>query len=900
MAKRKAPKAQTTAESYQHADATVSLRPEVGTQAQFQKQKPPATYSYDSSLSPQLVWAGKAKRQSFDVPTLPLFVHERLSTQAIIQTLTGHRRGDTKNSRGESVFYQDLFAEASLYRTRDLVPPHLMEQLRQGRVLVTNWHVFAPQTPGNGESARVVKAGVAVTKPETIQIGAKTTTARGSLYLTLDDYQRQVAAGLLRVIEEERDRDGTLKKVKVESTRYVESDTSLLNRVLRGVGGKQNILVMNDEAHHAYRIKQAEADENEDETLGDDEFADDYFQEATVWIDGLDKIHKQRGINFCVDLSATPYFLGRVGQETNRPFPWVVSDFGLVDAIESGLVKIPQLAVRDTTGAAIPGFFNVWHWILPMLTSAERGGKRSDPKPEAILKYADHPIRMLGGLWEELRQQIANNDDPRPPVFILVCKNTKLAKVMYEWLAEDIRPTNIPPAKLDGFRNRDGAVHTIRVDSKVVFETDTDGAKSDEHRWMRFTLDTVGKRDWPRDRQGRELYPDEFEELAKKLERPLHPPGRDVRCIVSVAMLTEGWDCNTVTHIVGLRPFLSQLLCEQVVGRGLRRFNYEVDESTGLLREEVAKVFGVPFEIIPMKANPQGPVAPPPQRRHVHALPNKSQFEIRFPRVEGYTQAVRNRIAVNWEQVPPLHLLPGSIPPEVEVKGLNVNNKGGFSLVGPGRLDDVGLQAFRDQHRLQELVFDLAGALTREYLALNSCECPAHALFPQLAAVVRHFVEKKVVAYPPTDKKDLFLAPYYGWAVERLRDAIRPDASSGEIPEVPIYETHRGPGTTAEVVFFWTGREVREVSMCHLNYIAADTKKWEQTAAYYLDKSEHVAAFVKNSGLGFAIPYFHNGQPHEYIPDFLARLNGPTAQHLILETKGFDPEAEIKQAAALR
>ena len=148
-------------------------------------------------------------------------------------------------------------------------------------------------------------------------------------------------------------------------------------------------------------------------------------------------------------------------------------------------------------------------------------------------------------------------------------------------------------------------MNTIRVDSKGVHETDTGEAKSDETRWMRFTLDTVGKTDWPRDRQGRPIYPEGFEELAKKLDRPLHPPGRDVRCIVSVGMLTEGWDCNTVTHIIGLRPFMSQLLCEQVVGRGLRRASYEVDEN-GLLREEVAKVFGVPFEVIPFKANPAG------------------------------------------------------------------------------------------------------------------------------------------------------------------------------------------------------------------------------------------------------------------------------------------------------
>ncbi|TMQ30136.1 MAG: type III restriction endonuclease subunit R, partial [Planctomycetota bacterium] len=447
--------------------------------------------------------------------------------------------------------------EASLYRTRDLVPPHLMPSLTQGKVLVTNWHVFEAQgVQQGGIGARVLKAGVEVRTRETVIIGSKTTTARGSRYLTVNEYQRQVAAGLLSVIKEERDKEGNLKKVQVEGKRYVESATSMVNRILgREVGGKQNILVMNDEAHHAYRIKRDEPDEAELDLYGDEEEAEDFFKEATVWIDGLDRIHKLRGINFCVDLSATPYFLGRVGQETNRPFPWVVSDFGLIDAIESGLVKVPQLAVRDTTGAAIPGYFNIWRWILPQLTTPERGGKRGNPKPEAILKWAHTPIAMLGGLWERLAEEWQSaTTDSRPPVFILVCKNTKIAKVVYEWLAEDKGPTGIPQSKLEGFRNRPREMNTLRIDSKVVHETDTGEAKSDEARWMRFTLDTVGKLHWPVDQLGRPLYPDGFEDLAKKLERPLHPPGRDVRCIVSVGMLTEGWDCNTVTHIIGLRP----------------------------------------------------------------------------------------------------------------------------------------------------------------------------------------------------------------------------------------------------------------------------------------------------------------------------------------------------------
>ena len=791
--------------------------------------------------------------------------------------------------------------EASIYRTRELVPSHLTSLLTQGKVMVTNWHVFEPQgVQTGGVSAKVTKAGVKVRVKETINIGPKTTTARGSRYLSLKDYERQVAAGMLKVLEEEREKDGSLKKVKVESVRYVESDTALIGRVLgREVGGKRNILVFNDEGHHAYRIRREEAEIEEEEVFGEEEEAEEFFKEATVWIEGLDRINKLRGINFCVDLSATPYFLGRVGQETNKPFPWIVSDFGLIDAIESGLVKIPQLAVRDTTGAQIPGYFNIWRWILPQLTPAERGGKKGSPKPEAILKYAHHPIAMLGGLWEELREEWRKHrTDPRPPVFILVCKNTRIAKVIHEWLAEGKGPLGIPPANIEGFRNRNRVASTIRVDSKVVHETDTGEAKSDESRWMRLTLDTVGKLSWPTDTLGRPIYPEDFEELAKKLGRPLHPPGRDVRCIVSVGMLTEGWDCSTVTHIIGLRPFMSQLLCEQVVGRGLRRASYALGDG-GMFTEEVAKVFGVPFEVIPFKAPPQGPSAPPEKRHHVHAVPSKAKFEVRFPRVEGYTQAIRNRVTVDWSGVAAIALQPGRIPPEVEMKSLSINNQGRMSLSGPGRVSDATLAEYRAKRRLQELVFDLAGALTRDYHAQASCEAPAHALFPQMAVIVQRYLKEKVIVEPPADIKDLFLAPYYGWLVERLVEGIRPDASEGEAPEIPRYESNRGPGSTAEVDF-WTSREPREAIHSHVNYVVPDTLKWEQSAAYYIDRHPAVEAFVKNAGLGFAIPYLHNGQMHDYVPDFIIRLKTDPPVHLILETKGFDPLEGVKRAAAER
>jgi type III restriction enzyme len=788
--------------------------------------------------------------------------------------------------------------EASLYRTRDLVPGHLMERLRQGKVMVTNWHVFEPQSVTNGDAAKVVKRGREVLTTETIRVGEKNDTRRGTRFLTRHSLRQQIANGLLEVIEGNPDEDVA---VKVRSRRYVESDTALLNRILgREIGGKQNILVMNDEAHHAYRIKREEADEDEEDDFGEEEEAEEFFKEATVWIDGLDRVHKLRGINFCLDLSATPYFLGRVGQETNRPFPWVVSAFSLMDAIESGLVKIPQLAVRDTTGAEIPGYFNIWRWILQpgRLTPAERGGKHASPKPEAVLKWAHTPIGMLAGLWEAERAEWEKNGEPRPPVFILVCKDTALANVVFGWLANGGCPSGIPPAKIEGFRNSPAATNTIIVHSKVVHETDTGEARGDESRWMRCTLDTVGKTAWTIDPQGRPLYPEGFEELANKLGRPLHPPGRDVRCIVSVGMLTEGWDCSTVTHIIGLRPFMSQLLCEQVVGRGLRRASYDVGEN-GLMREEVAKVFGVPFEVVPFKANPGGNPPPAVKRYHVHALPQRAQFEIRFPRVEGYTQAVRNRVSVDWKNIPSLIIKPDQIPPEVEVKGLNLNNRGRLSLLGPGRVDQLTLDERRSHLRVQELVFDVARALTRDFIQQRGSEVPAQVLFPQLAQIVERYIREEVVVAPPADLRDLHFAPYYGWLVEVLVESIRPDSANGEAPEIPRLEASRGPGSTADVDF-WTTREVREVSKSHVNVVVADTRKWEQTAAYYIDTHPRVRAFVKNTGLGFAIPYLHNGQMHDYQPDFIIRFDTADERYVILETKGYDPLKELKQAAAQR
>ena len=537
-------------------------------------------------------------------------------------------------------------------------------------------------------------------------------------------------------------------------------------------------------------------------------------------------------------------------------------------------------------------------WRHLILTAAERGGKRASPKPEAILKWAHHPIALLGGLWQATaREWRQAGEDDRPPVFIIVCKNTALADVVYGWLAEGRCPVGIPPSKLDGFRNIDDANNTIVVHSKVIADTDSGNAKGDDARWMRFTLDTVGRRNWPVDGAGRPLYPPGFGELASKLGHPVHPPGRDVRCIVSVGMLTEGWDCNTVTHIVGLRPFMSQLLCEQVVGRGLRRTRYDVDEH-GLMSEEVAKIFGVPFQIVPFKANPSSAPVVTARRHHVQALAERVRFAISFPRVEGYTQVVRNRVMVEWRSVANLTLVPESIPPEVTMMSLHGTNAGRLSLHGPGRADQVSLEGFRRERRVQELIFDVASHLARLMTDDGHCEIPPRTLFPQLVAIVSRFVADHVIAPPPADKKDLFLAPYYGWMVENLRGAIRGDSEDREAAELPVLERTRGAGSTSDVDF-WTSRPVVEVHKSHVNFVVADTDKWEQSAAYHIDSHPAVSAFVKNAGLGLGIPYLHNGEQHEYLPDFILRM-AKVDRYLVIETKGYDPLKDMKRAAAER
>jgi type III restriction enzyme len=789
--------------------------------------------------------------------------------------------------------------DASLYRTRELVPAHRMAELRQGDVIVTNWHVLERRELGdvNGQSARVVKRGRPIERDRRIKIGGK----EG---LTEADVRHAAAMGAYRIVDEIRDRQSLLTGLRVKETLYVESDAAFVKRILGARRGRGSaVLVMNDEAHHAYRRGSAEP-----EFVMDDETAEADAREATVWIEGLDRINKVlagrgAGVRLCVDLSATPFYIQGSGNEVGKPFPWVVSDFSLLEAIESGLVKIPQLPMQDATGSKTPAYFNVWRWVQER---AEADGFSGELSPAEIMRYAATPIVTLAQewrkTWESWRTQFEGGKRRSnvPPVFIIVCRNTQLAKVIYEWLAmgQGSFGQGVPE-----FLNAPGQEMTVRIDSKVA-EDVASGGSQDEARRLRFVLESVGKATWP----GGQI-PEEYSALVEKNNRnalededsdvvtldPAVPPGRDIRCIISVAMLSEGWDATTVTHVVGLRPFGSQLLCEQVVGRALRRTSYTVDPSTGFFREETAKVFGVPFELIPFKVEGTKEQAPTPPANHIFAVPEKLRYAIEFPVVEGYLDPGITRIAVDWERVPTLTLDSTAIPDAALMRGLATHD-GALAAFGPGAPELVSLEAWRSRIRIQQVAFMLARELTAVWLKdRGGGGIPTHALFPQLLREVIHFLHTRVQCKGSCAVQDVAINPYFGRAIGILTEAISAVDESGELHERAVIPGSR----STQWVDFHTGKDIAPVQKCHLNAGVFDTKLFEQQAAFIFDTHARVDRWVKNDRLGLIVPYRRDGVPRRYFPDFVVVLDD--GEQLLVETKGRDADdVGIKQAAAVR
>lgn len=771
-----------------------------------------------------------------------------------------------------------LLGDLSLYRTRQLVPPQRMEELRRGEVMIANWHRLAKQEANSvgGVSAPVVKAGEPVEK--VIQTGKN--------------------------------------KGQVE-VRYLESDKAWFKRIRRelgsGRGRSPHWLVFNDEAHHAYRRGDTESDKDKISLEDDSATAKKNAREATIWIEGLDRINKltngrSNGIKLCLDVSATPFYIQGSGNEVGRPFPWIVSDFGLLDAIESGLVKVPELPTADVAGGEEAAYFNIWRWVEE---KAREDGHGNRMNPQIVMTYASTPINLLAADWHkhfqkwhtQLREQ---QRYPVPPVFIVVCRDTKIAKEAYNWLAHNEGGYGQAPGF---FRNEPRNEVTVRVDSKVAEEVES-GSGSDEVRRMRFILDTIGKAEWL---DGK--VPEEWSELVRKHNAEIAeddgddadagawideriPPGRDIRCIISVAMLTEGWDANTVTHIVGLRPFGSQLLCEQVIGRALRRQSYVIDEDTGLLAEETAKVFGVPFELVPFKTRAVGPPKEPPEIHHVYSVPERAEYRIDFPIITGYQEIDRMDIDVDWSQVSQVTIDPLKLPDNVEL-GRMVAPEGSLVAYAAGGKGHLSLADWRRSWREQQVAFVLAREVCRQWVAERGAESvPLAALFPKVLTASLYFLREKLILKGAECRPCDVLASgvYTQAAVGSLTNALQngTQEKKGLLPVIPHGAS--GIGSTLYVDFS-TPKPVRSVTKCHLNLMVADTKKWEQSTGYLLDHHPGVRRWVKIDRLDFKIPYWKSNIAHRYEPDFIAELD--TRMKLIVETKGqYDDDADLKAKAA--
>lgn len=727
------------------------------------------------------------------------------------------------------------------YDEFELVPPKYRELVNGGKVLVTNWHAFAPKSEHSegGTSYRVVDKG--------------------------------------------------------EET----SDAFTLDR-LGELAHRLPILVLNDEGHHCWRpapglaeaksVKAAKRDLTAEQRKSLEEEA----EEARVWLAGLDRINNsgllgpsQRCVLATIDLSATPFYLGNSGYPEGSPFPWLVSDFGLVDAIESGIVKIPRLPVmddqakKDEVGRPDPKYFRLWRRMSDDLGAGDRLSN-GRPKPDAVYREAEGALRTLASQWKQRFEEIRANSPEEavvPPVMIVVCDNTEIAQVFFERISGETRAEALDQdgkvvevTRYEGSRilpelaNSEGVRRTIRIDTGLLAKIESgDGQSKDEAvSALRTLISTVGKRG---------------------------QPGEQVRCVVSVSMLTEGWDASNVTHILGVRAFGSQLLCEQVVGRGLRRMSYVPDEK-GMLTPEYVDVYGIPFSLIPFKGKAKEDTGEDPIYHHIYSVPERAEFEIRMPVVESYSYDVRTSgIRCDVAALEGLLVLPSQEPTQVYVSPV----RGMREHPGDSPAGDFVRQDRSEYYRSvrpQQIVFQIAQMIVDDLgrggeganaERLRNLAIARHQLFPEVARIVQEYVRTKVKLAPGVDPAEIGLEKYVQLIRLRVRDGILPAAATRDAPLLPIVNSYK-PVVSTKDVDYRTVRPVVPLERSHLN-LAPIHSEWEREAVYELENLDCVECYAPNDRrIGLQIPYDYLETRHFYEPDFVVRLRG--GRHLLLEIKG--------------
>ena len=727
----------------------------------------------------------------------------------------------------------------SYYASRELVPGDMLRDLERAKIVITNYHAFLRR-----ETLPLSKGGRALLQGPGPELRTK------------------------------------------------ETEGQMLQRVMPGLMGMKRILALNDEAHHCYREKPA-GEEEEGPLKGDDrKEAERNLEAARVWISGLETVQRKLGLQRVIDLSATPFFLRGSGYAEGTLFPWTASDFSLMDAIESGIVKLPRVPVADNIpGGDMPKFRNLWEHIRPKMPKRGRG-KAGGLDPLSLPVELQTALEALYGHYEKTFEAWRQAGIEVPPCFIVVCNNTSTSKLVHDFIAGFSREnedgsTRLVNGRLPLFRNFDehgnplARPHTLLIDSEQLdsgeaLDKNFRSAAGDEiERFRRERIQRTG------DRKEAEHLSDQ--DLLREVMNTVGKPdtlGGSIRCVVSVSMLTEGWDARTVTHVLGVRAFGTQLLCEQVIGRALRRQSYDPNED-GLFDVEYADVLGIPFDFTakPVPVKPQKPR----ETVLVKAItPERDACEIRFPRVEGYrVELPEERLTARFDDDATLELTPDLVGPSI------TRNEG---IIGEGV--DLNLIHTRDL-RKSTLLFHLTKRLL-ETKWRDPGEEPKLHLFGQLKRITRQWLDDHLVCKGGTYPAQLMYQELADMACERITQGIV-TTLIGERPIRAVLDPYNPVGSTA-YVRFTTSKELRwetDDKRCHVNWVVCDSD-WEAELCRVVESHPRVRAYVKNHNLGLEVPYRYGSETRRYLPDFIVLVDDGSGDddllRLVVEVKGYRRE----------
>ncbi len=685
-----------------------------------------------------------------------------------------------------------------------------------------------------------------------------------------------------------------------EELNTLETEGQMLQRVMPELMGMKNILAINDEGHHCYREKPGS--QQLAELKGEEkEEAKRNNEAARLWISGLEMVNRKLGISRVMDLSATPFFLRGSGYAEGTLFPWTMSDFSLMDAIECGIVKLPRVPVADNIpGAEMPRFRNLWEHIRSRMPKKGRG-KSKNLDPLSLPVDLQTALQALYGHYEKTYQLWQEYKIRVPPCFIVVCNNTSTSKLVYDYVsgfhrANEDGSTSLENGRLALFRNFDehgnqlGRPRTLLIDSEQLESGD---ALDDNFRAMasdeidRFRREIVERTG---DRRQAENITDQ--DLLREVMNTVGKPGRlgdSIRCVVSVSMLTEGWDANTVTHVLGVRAFGTQLLCEQVIGRALRRQSYDLNEEE-LFNVEYADVLGIPFDFTskPVIASPQ----PPRETIPVKAVrPDRDHLEIRFPRVAGYrVELPQERLSAEFNDDSVLELTPDLVGPSI------TKNAG---IIGEDV--DLSLDHLQDMRR-STLLMHLTKRLLYTKWRDPGEEAKLH-LFGQLKRITRQWLDSSLVCKGGTYPAQLMYQELADMACERITAGITRKLA-GERPIKAVLDPYNPTGSTMHVKFNTsrTDRWETDARRCHINWIILDSD-WEAEFCRVAESDPRVHSYVKNHNLGLEVPYRYGSEIRQYRPDFIVLVDDGHGEkdllHLIVEIKGYRREDAKEKKATM-